>query len=179
MIYYIADEHYNHANIIRICNRPFIDVDDMTQSLIANHNGKVLNDDDLTIHAGDFFWGKSLDAAEDILRQLRGRHIVVRGNHDYWMPEYPNSRDIYRDGIFEHIYNKQRLVVVSHYAMRVWNKSHFNSWNLHGHSHGNLPPVGKQYDVGVDCNNFTPISYDEIKHIMDKQPNNYGYIDKN
>jgi calcineurin-like phosphoesterase family protein len=60
--------------------------------------------------------------------------------------------------------------------MRVWNKSHLNSWQLYGHSHGDLDPIGKQYDVGVDSNDFKPLSYEEIEDIIKKAPNNLNYI---
>ena len=36
--------------------------------------------------------------------------------------------------------DKPQLVVLCHYAMRVWDRSHYGSWHLYGHSHGNLPP---------------------------------------
>ena len=49
-------------------------------------------------------------------------------------------------------------IVVCHYAMRVWPRSHYNSWMLYGHSHGKLAPQRKQWDIGIDNNNFYPIS---------------------
>ena len=60
--------------------------------------------------------------------------------------------------------------------MRVWHRSHYNAWQLYGHSHAKLEPIGKQYDVGVDNNNFMPVSFNELVEIMDKQPNNFNYI---
>ena len=30
-------------------------------------------------------------------------------------------------------------IVLCHYAMRVWQKSHYGAWMLYGHSHGTLP----------------------------------------
>ena len=70
----------------------------------------------------------------------------------------------------------QKEIVMSHYAMRVWNQSHRDSWMLYGHSHGMLPPVGKQYDVGVDSNNFMPVSYDQISTIMNHSEHNPNYL---
>ena len=52
--------------------------------------------------------------------------------------------------------------------MRVWNKSHYGSWELYGHSHGTLEPIGKQLDVGVDTNNFYPYSFEDIKKRLDR-----------
>lgn len=52
--------------------------------------------------------------------------------------------------------------MLSHYAMRVWNKSHHQSIHLYGHSHGTLPGFGRSMDVGVDTNNLYPYHLDEI-----------------
>ena len=59
--------------------------------------------------------------------------------------------------------------------MRVWPKSQYNSWQLYAHSHGNLDPIGKSWDVGVDVNNYEPLSFDEIESIMKKRPNNFNF----
>jgi calcineurin-like phosphoesterase family protein len=67
-------------------------------------------------------------------------------------------------------------ITLCHYAMRVWNKSHLNAWQLYGHSHTMLEPVGKQYDVGVDNNTFKPVSFRDLRETMEKAPNNYNYI---
>jgi len=60
--------------------------------------------------------------------------------------------------------------------MRVWHKSHFNAWQLYGHSHGGLSPMGKQLDVGIDSNKFFPLSFEKLQNIMKAKPNNFNYI---
>jgi len=70
----------------------------------------------------------------------------------------------------------EQVVVVCHYAMRVWPKSHYNSWQLYGHSHGRLGGIGKQYDIGVDNNNFYPVSFNEICEIMQNKPDNSNLV---
>lgn len=64
-------------------------------------------------------------------------------------------------------HNGQRIILC-HYAFRVWNSSHHGSWHLYGHSHGSLPDdLGAlSWDVGSDNNNFTPISFEQVKEIM-------------
>ncbi|MCX6365194.1 MAG: hypothetical protein NTX57_00570 [Armatimonadetes bacterium] len=57
---------------------------------------------------------------------------------------------------------KQRIVLC-HYAFRVWRNAHHGSWHLYGHSHGSLPGAGRSMDVGVDCHDFSPISYEQVK----------------
>jgi calcineurin-like phosphoesterase family protein len=60
--------------------------------------------------------------------------------------------------------------------MRTWARSHYNSWQLYGHSHGKLEPIGKQWDIGVDNNNYYPVSFDQITEIMKTRPDNPNLI---
>ncbi len=61
------------------------------------------------------------------------------------------------------------MIVMCHYAFRVWNRSHHGSWNIFGHSHNSLPAIGKQLDVCINAHNYFPWHFDEIKAHMDKQ----------
>ena len=67
-------------------------------------------------------------------------------------------------------------ITLCHYAMRVWNKSHFDAWHLYGHSHACLGSVGKSLDVGVDNHDFFPWSFDEVKDYMVAQPHNFNWV---
>lgn len=62
-------------------------------------------------------------------------------------------------------------ITLCHYCMRVWSKSHFGAYCLHGRSHGTLPddPNSLSMDVGVDANNFFPVSFNQIKEKMSKK----------
>lgn len=167
MYYFTSDEHYGHRNILKYCARPFSSVEEMDETLIANHNA-VVKDGDVVVHAGDF----ALVPVEQVNRyieRLQGSHIFLEGSHDRWLD---SEKSIWKSTI------DGQAVVVCHYAMRVWWKSHYNSWMLYGHSHGRLPPIGKQWDVGVDCNGFTPVSWKQIKEIMAGRPDNPGLVDR-
>lgn len=166
MFYFTADEHYGHKDIIRYCQRPFSSVEDMDNELIRCHN-EVVEDDDIVIHAGDFMV-RSRRSTQSYIRELKGRHIFLRGSHDRWLDE--NAHEIWEQTI-----DGQHLVVC-HYAMRVWPRSHYNSWHLYGHSHGKLEPVGKQWDIGVDNNDFYPVSFKKIQRIMRDRPDNPNLI---
>jgi len=61
-------------------------------------------------------------------------------------------------------------MVLCHYAMRSWPKSHYGAWHLYGHSHGKLPMLGRSMDIGVDTHDFYPYSLDEISCIMNNIP---------
>lgn len=134
--------------------------------LILKHN-EVVGQYDRVVHAGDFTFNDKEYAAR-IIKRLNGIHTFLRGNHDRWLHRNHPTQ-------WSKTFDKQHLVVC-HYAMRVWNRSHFNSWQLYGHSHGRLPPEGKQWDVGVDNNNYYPVSFEQVKKIMAGRPDNFNYV---
>jgi calcineurin-like phosphoesterase family protein len=170
MYFFTSDEHYGHRNIIKYCSRPFESVQEMDYEIINKHN-EVVSKKDIVVHAGDFTLAKK-QQAENYVKQLNGTHIFLSGSHDYWLgKKHPLQ-------IWEHNIEGQ-TVVVCHYAMRNWSASHYNSWQLFGHSHGTLEPIGKQWDIGVDNNNFSPVSFERLKKIMAQRPDNPNRISDN
>lgn len=169
--FFTSDEHYFHKNIIRYCERPFTCVRDMHEQLINNHND-VVSPEDTTIHAGDFSFGSKEITYKEVISKLNGKHIFLKGDHDKWLGNTGSYMWLkYIDGMH---------VCVSHYCMRTWWLSHYNSWNLFGHSHGKLKMdgLGKQHDIGTDNNKYHPLSFDQLKVIMSNKPNNFNYINK-
>ena len=55
-----------------------------------------------------------------------------------------------------------RRLVLCHYPFRTWNGQGRGSLNLHGHSHGRLKPLPRQYDVGVDARGWRPVTMGEL-----------------
>ena len=191
MNYYTSDTHFGHENAIQYCNRPFKNREHADQSMVENWNATVKSDSDIVYHGGDVALGCSPDYAKEIVSQLNGRIVLIRGSHDN--NKAFNAIIDRFDKIFR--ISDVRLIripagdnksfakgiipiFISHYNHRVWPLSHYNSWHLFGHSHGRLNgmDLGKAYDIGVDCNNFTPISELQIKDIMNKLPDNFNYI---
>lgn len=167
MYFFTADEHYGHANSIKHNARPFSNVNEMNEELVCRHN-EVVNQKDVTIHTGDFAWANNVKQAQEIIKRLNGNHIFLRGSHDRWMNK-----------MFHEIWERRIgkiYVVACHYCLRTWPRSHYNSWHVYGHSHGRLEPVGKSWDVGVDNNNFYPVSFDQLAKIMEKRPDNPNLI---
>lgn len=168
MFFFTADTHLGHDNIIKYCNRPFSSVEEMDETIIKNWNS-VVSKTDTVYHLGDFSFRDPLI----YLRRLNGNIVHIEGNHDKKFLEK-----------FDRIYKMKTIVidkitiVLCHFAMRVWEKSHFNSWHCYGHSHGELESYGKSYDVGVDNNNFSPVSFEELKTIMQKLPDNENWLQK-
>ena len=78
--FFTSDTHFNHANIIKFCNRPFKDVEQMNEVIIANWNS-VIGKDDTVFHLGDFCLGGATEWTK-ILDRLNGKIYLIMGNHD-------------------------------------------------------------------------------------------------
>ena len=167
--FFTSDEHYGHFNILKYSNRPFLSIGEHDEFLIKNHNS-IVSPNDRVIHAGDFTLSKK-PIAQSYISRLNGKHTFIKGSHDYWLGKNPPIE------ILDMSINKQNIIIC-HYCMRTWPRSHYNSWHLYGHSHGTLEPIGKSWDIGVDNNNFFPVSFEQIKLIMSNRPDNPNLIKK-
>lgn len=159
-IWFTADTHYGHCNILNYCNRPFKDHEEMNEGIISHFN-EVLRPGDVLYHLGDI--KHSQMTFDNTLGRLNTKEIhLIIGNHD-------KEKECQRWGKFRSISDIKALtldgqrVVLCHYAMRTWSSKNREGFQLYGHSHGMLPGLGRQMDVGVDTNNFYPYSYEEVK----------------
>ena len=170
MLWLTSDTHFDHRNILKHAERPFIDIDEMNEVLIRNWNTRVRRHD-LVIHAGDFGFGPK-DKLRHICSRLNGRKYLVSGNHD-------KSDQAMREIGFERVYSsfvlrKERLYI-KHSAHEV-GRNKFNEYTVcAGHTHTrdgvilikeNGITVAKALDLGVDANNFSPISLDELLQLL-------------
>lgn len=173
MIYFTADTHFCHSNIIGLCKRPFTDVAEMNETLITNWNAYITDRDEVYF-LGDFAFKGSIDEVNRIIRRLKGKKYLIHGNHDY---KYLKDNDFVN--AFEwnkdyHTFNyKDAWFVLFHYPILEWEHYYRKSVHLYGHVHN--APVGsyeeaerfavlgnRAFNVGVDANNYFPISADVI-----------------
>lgn len=171
MIYFTADQHFCHGRIIEYCHRPFKSVDEMDEEILLRYNS-VVNNTDTCYFLGDLGWGRGLPK---ILEQLKGRKMLLLGGHDKAV--YPGFQTLGRLITLKD--NPHPPIILCHFAMRVWDQSHYGSWHLYGHSHGRLPQWGKSLDVGVDSHDFFPWSLAQIKEEMEKRPINPDLVESN
>ncbi len=163
--------YYGHKNVLKYCNRPYDNVDDMNHDIIRKHN-KVVSEGDKVIHVGDFTL-KNTGFAKDIIRQLNGSHTFIRGSHDKWMK---NHKSVFHEMWERKIGNY--YICAGHYAAYSWPRSHYNSYYLYGHHHGSLELPNKSMDIGVDTNNYYPYSLEEVVKVLDLKTSTPGLVKK-
>lgn len=185
-LFFTSDTHFGHEAIITMCNRPFSSVEEMNETMIKNWNDKV-KEDDIIFHLGDFALGGA-NVWNQVLSKLNGHKILILGNH-----EMKNFRENYKTYFDEILPQAQlqiegRSLYLNHYPFLcyggTYRKEEDRVWQLFGHVHSRKNDTGKdawrltylfpsQYDVGVDNNDFTPLSWNEVKDIIDKQIKEY------
>lgn len=137
-VFFTADTHFFHENIIRHDNRPYKSIEDMHEQMKEKWNKKVSRSDDVYI-LGDFSWRIS-DEHIRFLRTLNGRKHLIVGNHD---PRKPSKK--YRE-LFVSIDNMKTIkveaspgnyetCVLSHFFMPFYDGHYHGNILLHGHSH--------------------------------------------
>jgi calcineurin-like phosphoesterase family protein len=210
-VWFTSDTHYGHKNICKgttewtdeekygpnhspQSTRDFDTLEQMNQALVDRINENV-KENDVLYHLGDWSFGGLQNILEFRL-QLNCKNIhLIFGNHDHHIEKNSlfheshsgplKCRDLFSTvQHYKEISIDKQRIILSHYAMRVWNKSHHGSWMLYGHSHGTLPAYQsdirddrdynfldfKTMDVGVDTNNLKPYNFEELRVIMDQRP---------
>ncbi len=172
MIYFTSDLHLGHANVITMNNRPFKNVDEMNKTIISNYNALISREDTVYI-LGDLTFKIPLDEANKLISELNGKKILVKGNHDRSYDESLFEKIVVYDEIAEY----GEHIILMHYPIMDWKRKFRGSIHLHGHIHSIGMEYNLQckkdsilrYDVGVDANNFYPISIKAIRDFIKKQ----------
>jgi calcineurin-like phosphoesterase family protein len=175
-VFFTSDTHFGHANIIKYANRPFNNIEEHDQALVDNWNAVVPEKGAQVFHLGDFLFKASL---RHLMDQLNGQIHLIQGNHDKRLFK-GGGRDLFASlSPYKEVKvqppdedAQPQMIVLCHYAFEVWNKSHYGSWHLHGHSHGTLPTGnGKcRVDAGVDVWDYKPITFEQLqKHMSHKE----------
>jgi len=187
-LWFTADLHLGHGNIIKYCQRPWLSGDELLREREATRGGGKVSHETVQRHdaalieaineqvgKNDVLWilGDfslcSLEEAKVYRERIHCREVnLVRGNHD--LPCYDLLfKRVIDQGMIKHL---GRKIWLNHYPMRSWDKAFHGSWHLYGHVHGRLMaedaanPRLLARDVGVDATDYRPVSFSELFEYM-------------
>ncbi|MBR3298155.1 MAG: metallophosphoesterase [Clostridia bacterium] len=167
MIYFIADTHFGHENIIKSCGRPFTCANEMNEALISNWNERVKLTDSVYV-IGDMFF--RCREPESILKRLRGKKHLIVGNHDAdWMKKVDMNKYFRSVNPMIEMSDGAHAITLCHYPLLSWNHEK-RSFMIHGHIHNTTdldfwPLLVSRENVlnaGVDINGFRPVTFNEL-----------------
>lgn len=186
-IFFTSDTHFGHENILKYCKRPFDNIKIHDEELIKRWN-ETVPEDGIVFHLGDVAFDTNKRISE-ILHTLHGKIYLIIGNHDWrritdqhkWRFEEMTQQMSIKIG--------DRNIILNHYPLLTfagaW-KGLQATWQLFGHVHSspytyegldhqrlsNL--FTTQYDVGVDNNDFRPVSFNDVSKIIENQQMSLG-----
>lgn len=191
MIYFSSDQHFGHNNVIKYCNRPFKDVEEMDEMLVKNWND-IIKPEDTVYILGDF--SMSWNSAERIAPRLLGNKYLVPGNHDlvHSYHKKGNTEEKRRNQIVKYediglnILNEQEPIILygrkfdmCHHPYNVagedfegdkyanWRPLYNpDRWLLCGHVHEKWKVKEKMINVGVDVWDYKPVSLKQIAELV-------------
>lgn len=150
----------------------------MNEALIQNWNSRVEPHDSIYF-LGDFSFG-TYDDTCDVLGRLNGFKHLIKGNHDHYGRHSKRNAPFPWETWFVEVTDYKRLktdvgkFVLCHFPFASWERGYIN---LHGHTHGKFPSYYGQHDVGVDANNYFPISAIEARDLaLDKNKPKAAYL---
>ena len=158
-VFFTSDTHFGHGGARGRFRRPFGSVAEMDAAMIERWNETVGADDEVWF-LGDFAVKRPVAEMQSRLDRLAGRKHLIRGNNDdertaglHGWASVGDYAEMEADGV---------PLVLCHYPFRTWNGMYKGRLNLHGHSHGALKPLTRQFDVGVDVWDFRPVTVAQL-----------------
>ena len=181
----ISDHHLGHENSWKLFKladgsplRPFTSTEEMNEAMIERHNA-VVRPQDSVYFLGDVVINKRY---LELVKRMNGKKRLIRGNHDIF------KDNDYRDVGFEQIHGVRVFVdkfIFSHIPLHPDCVTDRFKINCHGHLHSNrvLKTDGtidpRYICVCVEQVNYTPVSFDELQQMIDKQWNELNYTAPN
>lgn len=167
-IFFTADTHFCHKNIIKYEDRPFNSVEEMNEIMIQKWNAKVKPIDSIYI-LGDFIFSDGI-TANQLVKRLNGKKYLIKGNHDSFLKDKSFDRSQLEWIKYYYMLRDNNIkYALFHYPIAVWDCKHYGSIHLYGHVHSNkdshhplLINLVNAFNVGVDVNNYEPVNISEI-----------------
>lgn len=163
-VFFIADTHFGHKNIIKYENRPFSTVEEMDNVIINNWNNTVKKLEEVFI-LGDFGLSNK-QRIKEIVSILKGYKILILGNHDkcysYSWWKTAGFEEVIRYPV---VFNE--WFILSHEPVYI--NSNMPYVNIYGHVHSNpsyADHSAQSFCVSVERINYTPIEFEQIVKSM-------------
>ena len=169
-IFLTADLHLDHENIIKYCNRPYKNKEEMYENIINNWN-EIVNSQDIVYIIGDFSLRgpKHKMWFEETLKLLNGSKILIYGNHDRLKPKQVievGFKEVYKSLMLDKyflVHDPRKARTVPSSIKTMCGHVH-DLFTLNENTHRVL-------NIGVDVWNYYPVELSVATNFLEnKQP---------
>lgn len=158
-----SDCHFGHTNILKYDKRPFASIEEHDSTIIKNWN-RAVQPNDSVYYLGDFAF--KADIGIRVAEELNGKIYFIKGNHDKALKDKKLASRFEWIKDYHLLKYGGKIFPLFHYAILQWDRCHYGSIHLHGHSHNNIKDENyyryKVFDVGINGWDYTPINLDKI-----------------
>ena len=179
-VFFISDTHWFHKRILDFCSdtRDAESIADMNEKMIDRWNAKISLHDEI-YHLGDFSFG-TREETESVLKRLKGRIHLIKGNHDKSLETRSNLLAYFNSvQDYKRLHIGDHRIVMMHFPIESWDKMKHGTIHLHGHLHGDdhheCKIIKNRMDVGVDCRpngDLSPWEFSEILEYLKNRDSN-------
>lgn len=181
-VFFTADTHFYSKRILKYRSR-FSSLFDMNETLIQRWN-ETVPEDGVVFHLGDFCSEVPKEKVAELIGRLNGTILLILGNHDdvglYRSKKFQEETGIKALGYQWQLSLDGQRIILNHYPLLCYAGEYDGTWQLFGHVHSGSESEGFdiprlqyllpwQYDVGVDGNGYRPLSFEEIREIMERR----------
>jgi len=158
----ISDTHFSHAKLDEWGGRQEGWQDALWKGI------KEIPETDTLIHLGDVCIGNDLEVHHTLGMTANCRTVLVRGNHDKKSIEWYTNHD------WDFVCDGLEIIFMGHYlhlTHRPARPQGNNTWNIHGHTHGNMHRseeyndfYSKEYhiDISPELVGYKPLRLDTL-----------------
>ena len=188
--YITSDWHFFHKNMIGEngfvgVRKKYKTIEQMNEALLLSINSLVTNDD-ILIHCGDISMHSKHKEVYDLLTQIKGQLILIKGNHDTSkLFTYINNNNyllgngkpkFITEEIGRRIKKDGSVFYITHYPLHI-GENRKNMYNLCGHIHENYAQFSNILNIGVDSPEhpfgFQPILLEDAINLVKLKHNKY------
>lgn len=165
-----SDWHLFHKKIQTFCpySRKGSDYLEMTDMILDNVLSQASKGDTI-YNLGDVSFGTHKET-EFVLNKISRKgikHVLIRGNHDNVITKdlYPLFQSVH--DLYDLRLGSKQSMVMCHFPLTVWNRSHYGAFHIHGHSHNSFHREGRIMDVGIDTRPSGDMKMWELNEVLD------------
>ncbi len=176
-VFFTSDTHFSQERTFKFSRRPFNNVKEMDETIIANWNNLV-KENDTVFHLGDF-------GNYSLVEKLNGNIILIFGNYELQDMKEKfggdfNKFSAYLKSLgFSHIVEKGLDVTIPKienekiYLVHEPLACRQKQFNLFGHIHEKCLVKRFGLNVGIDNFNFKPATVDDVVFYKNAIQNHY------